>query len=129
MNSVIEKQKILGKPLVDNLIWKIYIHICLGMQYLHSKNIIHRDLKSLNIFMVKENLAKIGDLGCAMQLPDEERESLVDKMEKKPSVDLPNDIQLGDKADENPFDVIGDDDLLTGDENLLGGEEDQGMCD
>lgn len=34
------------------------------MQYLHSRNIIHRDLKSLNIFMVKENYAKIGDLGC-----------------------------------------------------------------
>jgi len=35
---------------------------------MHSKNYIHRDLKSLNIFMAKENVAKIGDLGCALNL-------------------------------------------------------------
>ena len=57
---------------MDNLIWKIFIHICLGVQYLHSRNIIHRDLKSLNIFMVKENYAKIGDLGCFKYYEPEE---------------------------------------------------------
>ena len=36
------------------------------MEYLHSKDIIHRDLKTLNIFMIKESVAKIGDLGCAL---------------------------------------------------------------
>lgn len=40
------------------------------MQYLHSKDIIHRDLKSMNIFMMKENNAKLGDLGCAKQLSE-----------------------------------------------------------
>ena len=35
---------------------------------MHSKNYIHRDLKTLNIFMAKENVAKIGDLGCALNL-------------------------------------------------------------
>ena len=69
LNSLVEKQRSMGsgtvaKPFVDNLIWKIFINICLGIQYLHARNIIHRDLKSLNIFMVKENYAKIGDLGC-----------------------------------------------------------------
>lgn len=69
LNSLVEKQRQFGggtvtKPFVDNLIWKIFIHICLGMQYLHSRNIIHRDLKSLNIFMVKADYAKVGDLGC-----------------------------------------------------------------
>ena len=52
------------KPFVDNLIWKIFINMCLGVQYLHARNIIHRDLKSLNIFMLRENYAKIGDFGC-----------------------------------------------------------------
>ena len=65
LNSLVEKQRIADKPLVDNMIWKIFIHICLGLHYLHQKNIIHRDLKSLNVFMMKESVAKIGDLGCA----------------------------------------------------------------
>ena len=29
---------------------------------------IHRDLKSLNIFLQEDYLAKIGDLGCAKEL-------------------------------------------------------------
>ena len=48
------------------MLWKIFINLCLGMEYLHSKDIIHRDLKTLNVFMLKENVAKIGDLGCAL---------------------------------------------------------------
>jgi NIMA (never in mitosis gene a)-related kinase len=75
LNSLVEKQKIAGKPFVDNLLWKIFIHLCLGIEYLHSKDIIHRDLKTLNVFMVKESVAKIGDLGCALaveQAPEKE---------------------------------------------------------
>ncbi|KAL7670830.1 hypothetical protein ACOME3_005749 [Neoechinorhynchus agilis] len=43
--------------------------ICQGMCYLHSRDIIHRDLKSNNIFLQRENnedlLVKIGDMGLA----------------------------------------------------------------
>ncbi|XP_075264624.1 RAF proto-oncogene serine/threonine-protein kinase-like isoform X5 [Convolutriloba macropyga] len=36
-----------------------------GMSYLHSKTIIHRDLKSNNIFLLDDYTVKIGDFGLA----------------------------------------------------------------
>ena len=36
-----------------------------GVKYLHEKNIIHRDLKMENIFMMEDGSLKIGDLGMS----------------------------------------------------------------
>ena len=58
-----------AKYLNENTIWRIFINICIGLEYLHSLEIIHRDLKTLNIFMTRDNVAKIGDLGCAQSVP------------------------------------------------------------
>lgn len=68
LHGVIKKQH--GKPLVDNFIWKVFIHICLGIYYLHSRDIVHRDLKSLNIFLTKDKSAKVGDLGASRRLDE-----------------------------------------------------------
>ena len=49
----------------ENQIWKFIIQILLGMNYLHENNIIHRDLKSANIFITKNGILKIGDLNIS----------------------------------------------------------------
>ena len=52
----------------ENTIWKYFIQICLGVYYLHNKDILHRDLKTLNIFLCRDGNVKIGDLGVAKRL-------------------------------------------------------------
>jgi NIMA (never in mitosis gene a)-related kinase len=49
------KHGIKMSEITANIIWKFFIQMCLGVKYLHSKGILHRDLKSLNIFLNKEN--------------------------------------------------------------------------
>ena len=40
----------------------------LAMMLMHSKNILHRDLKLQNIFLSKDNTLKLGDFGVAREL-------------------------------------------------------------
>lgn len=49
----------------------MFINICLGLHYLHSKDVIHRDLKTLNVLLGKDNQAKIADLGAARKIEPE----------------------------------------------------------
>lgn len=54
--------------LSEDLVWRLFINICLGLEHMHSKDILHRDLKTLNVFMTKDLMAKIGDFGFALNL-------------------------------------------------------------
>lgn len=57
-----------GKFLPEEKIWKFFIQICLGINYIHNKKILHRDLKTMNIFLMKDEKVRIGDLGVAKVL-------------------------------------------------------------
>ena len=68
LNSFINKLKKENKYLNEEEIWFYFIQISLGLAYIHSKNILHRDLKPMNIFLTNKNQIKIGDLGVAKLL-------------------------------------------------------------
>ena len=49
----------------EEIIWDIAYQCLLGLEYLHSQQVIHRDIKLLNIFMSKNKIIKIGDMGMS----------------------------------------------------------------
>jgi NIMA (never in mitosis gene a)-related kinase len=57
-----------SKLIPESMVWKLFIHICLGVEHMHFKNYIHRDLKTQNIFLTRDNIARVGDLGLAMKI-------------------------------------------------------------
>ena len=50
----------------ESRIMKIFIEVCDAMRYIHSRDIIHRDIKSPNIFITEDFTAKIGDFGLCI---------------------------------------------------------------
>mmetsp|Transcript_38410 Transcript_38410/g.121384 ORF Transcript_38410/g.121384 Transcript_38410/m.121384 type:complete len:133 (+) Transcript_38410:509-907(+) len=48
------------KGLDETLIWKIFLQCVMGLHHIHVKRILHRDIKTLNIFLDKDNNVKIG---------------------------------------------------------------------
>ena len=58
------------QPLPELTIWRLFLCVTLGLQYLHKRRILHRDVKSANIFLKANGGVRIGDLGVAKQLYD-----------------------------------------------------------
>jgi len=58
------------KTLPESKIWKFLIQICIGLAYVHGKKVLHRDIKSMNIFLSKSEDVRIGDLGVAKALAE-----------------------------------------------------------
>ena len=56
----------------EEIIWNVAIQTLLGLEYLHSKQIIHRDIKLLNLFMTKDKVIKIGDMGMSKHVEEGE---------------------------------------------------------
>ena len=67
LQSKISAHKNVQKYFNENTIWSIFIQMVRGIKALHDKNIIHRDLKSANIFLMKNGICKLGDLNVSKE--------------------------------------------------------------
>lgn len=68
MNELIRRRKRLTEPEVQYFM----LQLIDGTTYMHSNNVIHRDLKLGNLFLNKDLVMKIGDLGLATKLTNAE---------------------------------------------------------
>uniref|UniRef100_A0A8I3QQC8 Serine/threonine-protein kinase Nek11 n=1 Tax=Canis lupus familiaris TaxID=9615 RepID=A0A8I3QQC8_CANLF len=67
LDCKIQEYKKAGKTFPESQIIEWFIQLLLGVDYIHERKILHRDLKSKNIFL-KNNLLKIGDFGVSRLL-------------------------------------------------------------
>ena len=52
-------------------LWNIFYQCMSALIYLHSSNVVHRDIKPKNIFMSKNKIIKIGDFGVSALIKEQ----------------------------------------------------------
>ena len=62
--KIIEHKKT-AKFFEESDIWRIFIQLVKGLKALHDLKILHRDLKSANVFLCSDGTAKLGDLNVS----------------------------------------------------------------
>jgi serine/threonine protein kinase len=61
----IKKHKTEDKLIPEDQIMSIFIQVVSGLNRIHQLNIMHRDLKSANVFLNKDGRAQLGDLNVS----------------------------------------------------------------
>ncbi|XP_054129446.1 serine/threonine-protein kinase Nek11 isoform X3 [Melozone crissalis] len=67
LDCKIQEYRDSGKMFTQSQVIDWFIQLLLGVNYMHERRILHRDLKAKNIFL-KDNLLKIGDFGVSCLL-------------------------------------------------------------
>ena len=60
-------------PLKEELVAKYMSQLCQGFKYLHSKNVIHRDVKPENLLIGRNDMIKMSDFGWSVHAPTKKR--------------------------------------------------------
>ncbi len=57
-----------GETFTEEEILNWFIQICIALDYIHGRKILHRDIKSQNIFLTTNHTVKLGDFGISKLL-------------------------------------------------------------
>jgi NIMA (never in mitosis gene a)-related kinase len=72
LKQAIKRQRKSGKYFSEVQVMSLFAQLALAIKHIHSRNILHRDLKTANIFLMKDGLLKLGDFGLSFVLSSEE---------------------------------------------------------
>ena len=70
LHKVIKRRN--GKKFSETKIWSYFIQTSMAIEYLHKNNIIHRDVKTSNIFLDHGDRIILGDFGVSKILLDKQ---------------------------------------------------------
>lgn len=66
--ALIGRHKKKKKFMAESEVVSIFAQICLAIQHVHSHKILHRDLKTQNVFLTKQKKVQLGDFGISRVL-------------------------------------------------------------
>lgn len=62
----IEAQR--GVAMTEDTVLSLFVQICLAIKHMHDRKVLHRDLKTQNVFLTSTAMVKLGDFGIAKVL-------------------------------------------------------------
>ena len=65
LESKVVQAKQIKSFVKESKIWYIFKQVLEGLEALHSKSIVHRDIKCANIFLFKNGSVKLGDMNVS----------------------------------------------------------------
>lgn len=65
LQSIITKAKQNKTLIPESTILHYFVQILLGLEYMHHNSVLHRDIKTQNIFLLGNGRLVLGDLGIS----------------------------------------------------------------
>ena len=68
LTNLIKKAKSSERIIEEKEIWRISRTVVEGLQMLHARNIVHKDIKPQNILMMEDQSVRIADMGISVSV-------------------------------------------------------------
>ncbi|KAL7751607.1 hypothetical protein RI367_003072 [Sorochytrium milnesiophthora] len=69
LHDFIKARRLQGTPLAEHKVLDLFVQLCLALRAVHGKHLLHRDVKSKNIFLsASHRVVQLGDFGAGKAL-------------------------------------------------------------